>query len=109
MPLVIFRAARYPSADREKLALAALDFCRSAKSLGDVSSRFYWIEPNTIGFVFQAGSHEPLNRLTGTSPEPPDAGVEIARFALADLAQLSIAERWMEPAAGEVTYRAAGR
>lgn len=109
MPLLLFRAEKHPGVDREKLALAALNFCRSTKALGDVSSRFYWIGPNTVGFLFQSGSPEPLNRLIGTSSEPLDAGAEIARFALADLAELSNTERWMEPAAGEATYRAAGR
>ncbi len=109
MPLLLFRAERHPTADREKLALAALNFCRSTKALGDVSSRFYWIGPNTIGFLLQASSPELLNRVSGTSAQPPDPAVEMARFALADLADVSVAERWVEPAAGEATYRAAGR
>jgi hypothetical protein len=109
MSVLLFRAEKFPTSDRNAFAQAALAFCRASKSLGDVSGRFYWIGPNSIGFIFQGTKPELLNRLNGTSSEQPDAELELARFALADLAEVSNAERWMDPGQGEATYRAAGR
>ena len=83
MPLHVGKFERFPSADRNELALAALEWCRAARaSAGVKDSRFYWIDPNEIVVV--------------TDAEPgawgPGAGAEVspqaakAIFALADLA-----------------------
>jgi hypothetical protein len=109
MSLLLFRAEKFPAIDRNAFAESALAFCRATRSLGDVSSRFYWIGPNTVGFICEASSPESLNQISGTSTQPPSGDIEKARFALADLAEVSGAERWMAPARGEATYRAAGR
>jgi hypothetical protein len=109
MSLLLFRAEKFPGTDRNTFAQSALALCRATRSLGDVSGRFYWIGPNAIGFIFESSSPESLNVLAGTSSQPPAGDIEKARFALADLAVISIAERWTAPARGEAAYRAAGR
>jgi len=88
---------RYPSVDRNELALAALEWCRSAREADGVNdSRFYWIDPNEIVVV--------------TDAEPgawgPGAGVELsaraatAVFALADLARNTSTETWADARSG---------
>ena len=44
MPLHVSKFERFPSADRNDLALAALEWCRAARDSDGVNdSRFYWI------------------------------------------------------------------
>ena len=98
MPLHVGKFERFPSADRNELALAALEWCRAARaSAGVKDSRFYWIDPNEIVVV--------------TDAEPgawgPGAGAEVspqaakAIFALADLARNTSTETWADARAGE--------
>ncbi len=55
MPLHVGKFERFPSADRNELALAALEWCRAARaSVGVKDSRFYWIDPNEIVVVTDA-------------------------------------------------------
>ena len=97
MPLHVGKFERFPSADRNELALAALEWCRAARaSAGVKDSRFYWIDPNEIVVV--------------TDAEPgawgPGAGAEVspqaakAIFALADLARNTSTETWADARAG---------
>jgi hypothetical protein len=95
---------RYPSADRNALAMAALEWCRSAREHDGVNdSRFYWIDPNEIAVI--------------TDAEPgawgPGSGIELsaraakAIFGLADLARNTSTETWADARSGaEMSSRA---
>ena len=56
MPLHVSKYERRDSADRNELAAAALEACRSAKSVpGVISSLFYWVNPDQIAIITNAG------------------------------------------------------
>ena len=61
MPLHVSKLERLDGADRNDLALAALEACRAARTTpGVTSSRFYWVNPNEIAILTDA---EPGHRL----------------------------------------------
>ncbi len=83
MPLHVGKFERFPSADRNDLALAALEWCRAARASEGVNdSRFYWIDPNEIVVVTDA---DPGAWGAGAGAEVSPQAAK-ALFALADLA-----------------------
>lgn len=88
---------RYSSADRNALALAALEWCRAARESDGVNdSRFYWVDPNEIVVVTDA---EPGAWGPGSGAEI-SARAATAVFALADLARNTSTETWADARAG---------
>lgn len=104
MPLHVTKYERFQGADRNDLALAALEVCRAAREADEVtSSRFYWIDPNEIAILIDA---EPGAWGPGSAAQPSSRGAS-AMFALADLARNTVNETWMDARAGEETYNLA--
>jgi hypothetical protein len=104
VPLHVSRYERYQSADRNDLALAALELCRAARESDGVrSGRFYWIDPNQIAIVVDA---EPGAWGPGSGNQPSHRGAA-AMFALADLARNTMNETWADARAGADTYQLA--
>ena len=104
MPLHVTKYERFQGADRNDLALAALEVCRAAREAdGVTSSRFYWIDPNEIAILIDA---EPGAWGPGSAAQPSSRGAS-AMFALADLARNTVNETWMDARASEETYRLA--
>ena len=104
MPLHVTKYERYQNADRNDLALAALEFCRAAReSEGVTSSRFFWIDPNEIAILTEA---EPGAWGTGSAIQPSRRAAS-AVFALADLTRNTVNEVWADARAGEETYKLA--
>ena len=101
MPLHVGKFERYPSADRNALALAALEWCRAARASEGVNdSRFYWVDPNEIVVVTDA---EPGAWGPGADVEP-SARMAKALFALADLARSTSSETWADARSGAEMY-----
>ncbi len=97
MPLHVGKFERYPSTDRDELALAALEWCRAARESDGVNdSRFYWIDPNEIVVVTDA---EPGAWGPGSGAELSSRAAK-AVFALADLARNTSSETWADARAG---------
>jgi len=95
---------RYPSADRNALAMAALEWCRAAREHNGVnSSRFYWIDPNEIAVVTDA---EPGAWGNGSGAELSDRAAK-AVFALADLARSTGTEAWADARSGAEMFNSA--
>jgi hypothetical protein len=101
MALMYTRWETLPAADREEFAQAALGLCRNARAQGR-ESRFYWANANTICMINE--SEQPADFFGGPTPDGAKA-----IFALADLANRTAFEIWMEPRLGEESYRMAGR
>ncbi len=102
MPLHVMKHERFTSADRNDLALAALEYCRAARETeGVTSSRFYWIDPNEIAILIEAepGAWGPW------SVNVPSRRSAVAMFALADLARNTVNETWGDAKSGEETYK----
>ena len=103
MAIQIGHWERRDGADREKLAMAALDLCRANRAVDGMRSvRFYWTGPDNIVLQSDAESFEVFDR-------PFGADSARAAFALSDLARATGSERWTDPRAGENVYRTAGR
>lgn len=102
MTINIWHWERRDAADREDLGKAAFALTQAMRASEDVhSSRFYWVDADTIAVMTDA---------TGAvSDAPPNPDAAMAMFALSDLARQSRREQWMDPGAGEQTYRLAGR
>ena len=97
MPLHVAKYERFPSADRNDLALAALEWCRAARAANGVNdSRFYWIDPNEIVVVTDA---EPGSWGPGSGAEVSSQAAT-ALFTLADLARNTSTETWADARAG---------
>jgi hypothetical protein len=97
MPLHVSKFERYPTADRNALAAAALEWCRAARAADGVNdSRFYWIDPNEIAIVTDA---EPGAWGAGSNAQPTARAAK-AIFALADLARNTSTETWGDAKAG---------
>ena len=97
MPLHVGKFERYPSANRDDLALAALEWCRAARASEGVNdSRFYWIDPNEIAVVTDA---EPGAWGPGSGAEVSPRAAK-ALFALADLARSTSTETWADARSG---------
>lgn len=55
MPLHVNKYERYRSTDRNDLAMAALEVCRTARESDGVNSAlFYWVDPNEIAILIDA-------------------------------------------------------
>jgi hypothetical protein len=101
MPLHVSKFERLEGADRNALGMAALEACRSARSIAGVNnSRFYWVNPNEIAILTDA---EPGSWGPG-SGNAPDARNAKAAFALADLARQTVNETWVDARAGQENY-----
>jgi hypothetical protein len=103
MPLHVSKFERLEGADRNDLALAALEACRAARATpGVTNSRFYWVNPNEIAILTDAepGAWGPGS---GNAPDPRNAK---AIFALSDLARQTVTESWVDARAGAETYNA---
>ena len=97
MPLHVGKFERFPSADRNELALAALEWCRAARASEGVNdSRFYWIDPNEIVVVTDA---DPGAWGAGAGAQVSPQAAK-ALFALADLARNTSTETWADARAG---------
>ena len=95
--LHVGRFERFPTADRNALAMAALEWCRAAREHDGVNdSRFYWIDPNEIAVVTDA---EPGAWGSGSRAEL-SARAAKAVFALADLARNTGTEAWADARSG---------
>ena len=95
---------RYPSADRNALAMAALEWCRAAREHDGVDdSRFYWIDPNEIVVVTDA---EPGAWGNGSGVELRGRAAK-AVFALADLARNTNNETWADARSGAEMFNRA--
>lgn len=92
---------RRDDAEREALGKGAFALTQALRSAGAVSSRFYWVGPDTI--VVQTDVGEAL------SESPPSGDAARALFAMGDLARTVRREQWITPAVGEQSYHAAGR
>jgi hypothetical protein len=93
---------RRDATDREDLGKSAFALTQALKtSDGVASSRFYWVDADTIAVMTDAA--------TGMSEAPPNPDAARALFALSDLARQTRREEWMDPGTGERTYRSAGR
>jgi len=102
MPLYVSKFERLEGADRDSLALAALEACRAARTMpGVANSRYYWVNPNEIAILTDA---EPGAWGPG-SANTPDSRNAKALFALADLARQTVNETWVDARAGEENYK----
>jgi hypothetical protein len=101
MPLHVTKHERFPHADRNELALAALEYCRAvSESEGVGRSRFYWIDPNEIAVLIEAEQ----GAWGAWSTHQPSRREAVAMFALADLARNTVNEVWGDAKAGQATF-----
>ena len=105
MPIRFGKFERYPGADRNQLARAALAYCRLVRQQPKIqSARFYWADGgNTIGFVTE-GAPGCFDYNPTPNPEMAKAG-----FALADLGSFKGTETWADAGAGERNWEIADR
>jgi hypothetical protein len=95
------RWERRDGADRNALAMAALEYCRAMREENGVSdARFYWSGVDTLSVLAHVESVDILNRLT--TPR-----LAKASFALADLARQTTTEAWFDAHVGEAMYATA--
>ena len=95
---------RRPDADRNELALAALQLCRTLRGRDDVtSSRMFWDDWNDIAIITE-GAPTMWNN-DGT----PDPDIMKAVSGVQDLADRTGQWRLAEARAGQEAYEAAGR
>jgi hypothetical protein len=94
---------RRDGADRSALGQAAFDLCRALRGESAVEgSRFYWAGPDTVVVQTEAKDMDALVQ--------PLAGETAARFfALADVANQTRYEQWIDPRTGQMSYEQAGR
>ena len=103
MAIIVNHWQRRERTTIEEFGNAAYEFCRAQRGVEGIgSSRFYWVNSDTIVTQSQAESFEAFDR-TGT----PELGK--ANFALSDIAHPASTERWQEPRAATELYRRAGR
>jgi hypothetical protein len=101
MPITVGRWERRDNAGLEAFGDAAFAYCRASKAQEGVrSSRFYWLSTDQIVVQTEFDSPEAQN-------QPPSPAVAKALFSLSDTARAVDIERWMDPAQGQATYRAA--
>lgn len=102
MPLHVAKFERMGNADRNDLALAALEVCRAAKEVAGVNDcRFFWVDPNEIAILTDA---EPGAWGPGSNAELSPRNYK-AMFTLADLARNTLSETWVDARAGEDNYK----
>jgi hypothetical protein len=92
---------RRSNADRETLGRSALALTKALRAAGAGSSRFYWAAPDMVVVQTDVG--------TSMSEMPPSPEAAEALFALGDQARQTRREQWVDPGAGERSYRSAGR
>ncbi len=103
MAIIVNHWQRRDSAGIEEFGNAAYEVCRAERAIEGVSSsRFYWLNSDTIVIQDEAESFEVFDR-----PGTPELGKAI--FAFSDIARPLSTERWQEPRAGTEIYRRAGR
>jgi hypothetical protein len=103
MAIIVNHWQRRDRTTIEEFGNAAYELCRAERGVqGISSSRFYWVNSDTVVIQSQAESFEVLDR-TGT----PEVGKAV--FALSDIAHPVSTERWQEPRAATELYRSAGR
>ena len=103
MAIIVNHWQRRERTTIEEFGNAAYEFCRAQRGVEGIgSSRFYWVNSDTLVIQSQAESFEAFDR-TGT----PELGK--ANFALSDIARPASTERWQEPRAATELYRRAGR
>jgi hypothetical protein len=103
MAITISRWTRRDNASIAALGDAAYQLCRATRTNAEIrSSRFYWVNSDTVVIQSEADSFEAFERRGS-----PEEGKAV--FALIDLARPAGTERWMEPRAAEEAYRLAGR
>lgn len=102
--LHVSRFERYPGADRNALAMAALEWCRAARAHDGVNdSRFYWIDPNEIAVVTDA---DPGSWGPGSGAQLSERAAK-AVFGLADLARNTSTETWADARSGAEMFNRA--
>ena len=102
MPLHVSKYERRDNTDRNDLAQAALETCRSARETAGVNnSRFYWVNADEIAILVDA---EPGAWGQGSGNEPQPRGMK-ALFALSALAKSTSSETWADARSGEQTYK----
>ena len=104
MAIAYSRWERRDGADRNDLALAALQFCRRWRTVSGVdSAKYFWVDASTITILVdgEAGS---LN----VPRFNEDADNARAAFDLDDLCRLTAFETWAEARAGQETHERAG-
>ena len=103
MAHLLTRYDRRDEADRDALARAALDLCRATRAQdGITSSRFYWVNADTVVVLSEA---ESMEKFDGAG----SADAAKAIFAISDLARATGTERWIDPRTGAEAYRLAGQ
>lgn len=104
MAVGISNYRRRPGVDRNEMALAALQLCRTLRGRDDIqSSRLFWDGWNDITIITEGG---PTMWNQDGTPEP---AMMTALSGLADLADLTGDSRLAEAKAGQDAYEAAGR
>jgi hypothetical protein len=99
MPIGVTRWERRDGADRNRFALAALDYCRAWRATAGIrSSRFYWADVDTLVVLTDGHSFDILDL-----PQTPELAK--ALFSLSAVGRPAGSERWTEAAAGEATFR----
>ena len=101
MPLHITKHERFSHADRNDLALVALEYCRAIGERSGVDRcRFYWIDPNEIAITVDAE----LGAWGASAEHGPTAREAQAVCALADLARRTVSETRGDALAGQETF-----
>ena len=81
-------------ANRDDFGIAALNFCKNAKSNSGVSdAKFYWQNPNVIALIVEHDGS------WGPNVEPSGQTMK-AFFDLADLSSCTMDEPWIEASLG---------
>ncbi len=104
MPVRLYKVERYPGVDRQRFALAVLQYCRALRHQPKMrSARFYWADANTAGLILEGE--------TGCFNETDEQDPELAQanFALADLCSLRMVETWADAGRSERSWERAGR
>ena len=103
MAIIVNHWQRRDNTSIEAFGGAAYEVCRASRANEGVgSTRFYWVNADTIVIQSEADSFEAFDR-----PGTPEFGKAI--FALSDLARAVSTERWQEPRAATEMYRRSGR
>ena len=104
MPAFYTTHERREGADRNDLALAALQLCRRWRAHPGISSaKYYWINPSNI-LMFAEGAEGAFNIREFNRDHDNAAAV----FALDDLARMTSNQMLGDAASGQATYQTAG-
>jgi hypothetical protein len=101
--ILVSKFQRRDSADRAAVGVAAFQLCKTQRAVpGITASRFFWTSADDIAILVEAESAVAFD-------EAPKPELAAAMFSLADLAQQTASERWIDPRDGMSTYQIAGR